>query len=562
MSTEEESVKNIAVLKKRRAIIQGSCTRIKTFVESVPPAAITPSITAQLQERLSKLDRYWSDYESVQTNIELLDENESNNRAGFEDAFYSLAGRIRELLTPNSSRQAINPSPTSSRASNAPDPYADVKLPKLLPLEFSGKYDEWFPFLDTFLTTIHANESLHEIQKLRYLRSYLKGEAKNIISSLETSAHNYEVAWDLLRKRYDNKRAIAEKHISAIMELPSMKQENAGELRQIADGATRHIHALQALKRPTSHWDDLLIHILSNKLDPATNREWKNSLKTTELPTFKQFMDFITHHSEMLESTEQASVSASKDKSRASSSAKRQAACVASVKLKCSHCGEEHSIYHCPKFLEFTIPQRIAEIKRAKICVNCLRSTDHAANKCTSGSCRICKKKHNTLLHLTEKTQSQAKIEKPQEAATSASSSAAVVTHSTSRNNECVMLATATVHAYDHKGSRKPCRVLLDCGSQANFISKSFLDTLGIKTRSSNISISGINSTITRSSQIAQVCLQSRINTFTATIECIVTERVTDKLPAFTLKRSAFELPRNLPLADPQFHRHQPMSTY
>lgn len=37
-------------------------------------------------------------------------------------------------------------------------------------------------------------------------------------------------------------------------------------------------------------------------------------------------------------------------------------------------------------------------------------------------------------------------------------------------------------------------------------------------------------------------------------MECIITEQVTDKLPAFTLNRGTFDLPRNLPLADPKFH--------
>ncbi|XP_071576344.1 uncharacterized protein [Temnothorax nylanderi] len=510
------SNEDIAVLKKRRSTIQGSCTRLKTFVESVPAAAITPAMTAQLQKRLAKLDRYWSDYESVQTSIELLDESESNHRAGFEDAYYLLAGRMRELLTINTTRQAITPSPAGSRASNTSESSSQIRLPKINLPNFSGNYEEWFPFFDTFQSLIRTNDLLDDIQRLQYLRASLSGDAKNIISSLEISAVNYGVAWGLLKERYDNKRVITQSHIKAIMELPSMSRESACELRQIADGAARHVHALQALKRPTSHWDDLLVHILSSKLDSVTMREWQNSLTANELLNFKQFLDFIIHHSQMLESTGKSSVPSSKT---------------------------------------LAIPQRIAEIRKAKICMNCLRSTSHIASKCSSGNCKVCKMKHNTLLHLTgDAPQSQAKEEKPQQTTTSPSSPATVVTHSTSRSDECVLLATAIVHAYDRESSRMPCRVLLDCGSQANFISKKFLDTLNLQTRSSNISISGINNTTTRSSLITQVRLQSRINTFATTLDCIVTNRVTDKLPAFTLKRSAFELPRNIVLADPQFN--------
>ncbi|EZA59724.1 hypothetical protein X777_16372, partial [Ooceraea biroi] len=109
--------------------------------------------------------------------------------------------------------------------------------------------------------------------KFQYLRTSLVGDATNVIHSLEITEANYEIAWNLLKQRYDNKRVIVNTHIKAIMDLPSMSKENPDELRQIADGAARHIHALEALKRPTSHWDDLLVYILSSKLDSVTLRK-------------------------------------------------------------------------------------------------------------------------------------------------------------------------------------------------------------------------------------------------------------------------------------------------
>jgi len=37
-------------------------------------------------------------------------------------------------------------------------------------------------------------------------------------------------------------------------------------------------------------------------------------------------------------------------------------------------------------------------------------------------------------------------------------------------------------------------------------------------------------------------------------MDCIVTDHMTDRLSAFTLKRNAFDIPQNLVLADLQFH--------
>jgi len=123
-----------------------------------------------------------------------------------------------------------------------------------------------------------------------------------------------------------------------------------------------------------------------------------------------------------------------------------------------------------PQIFSSHIPQRIAQIRKIKNCLNCLRSTTHSTNKCASGCCKVCKMKHNILLHITTNASPQSNDQKSCEAAPSAATSNIVVTHSSSsRDRERVMLATAIVHAFDHKGSQRACRVLLDCGSRTLF---------------------------------------------------------------------------------------------
>lgn len=65
-----------------------------------------------------------------------------------------------------------------------------------------------------------------------------------MISALEISDVNYEIAWSLLKERYDNKRIIVQDHVKVIMDLSPMTKKNIAALRQLADSATRHIHAL------------------------------------------------------------------------------------------------------------------------------------------------------------------------------------------------------------------------------------------------------------------------------------------------------------------------------
>lgn len=195
MATEQ----NPSVLRKQRSIIKGSCTRTKSYVNSI--VSITPQVLAQLEERRLNLEQYWSEYNAVQSQLEILDEGEINDLGGFEEAFYTLSSKIREILNPPRILSHDVATPSSSTV-NAPGAM--------------GKYNEWFPFHDVFNSIIHSNVSLNNVQKLQYLWASLTGEASDVVSSLEISDLNYEVAWDLLKERYDNQRVIVHAHIKSI----------------------------------------------------------------------------------------------------------------------------------------------------------------------------------------------------------------------------------------------------------------------------------------------------------------------------------------------------------
>lgn len=98
---------------------------------------------------------------------------------------------------------------------------------------------------------------------------------------MEISGVNYADAWTRLKERYDNERLIVQNHIKGIFDLPTVKKENSVGIRSVLDGVIKHTRALRALKRPTEQWDDLLIHIVLNKLDVNTIKEWENTLEAT-----------------------------------------------------------------------------------------------------------------------------------------------------------------------------------------------------------------------------------------------------------------------------------------
>jgi len=83
-------------------------------------------------------------------------------------------------------------------------------------------------------------------------------------------------------------------------------------------------------------------------------------------------------------------------------------------------------------------------------------------------------------------------------------------------NNEQAMLLIAVVLICGSDCSRKACRTLLDCESQANFVTKKFVEALGLETPPSSLSICGVNGTIILN-HVVGIKLQSRFNSHSAT---------------------------------------------
>ena len=136
----------------------------------------------------------------------------------------------------------------------------------------------------------------------------------------------------------------------------------------------------------------------------------------------------------------------------------------------------------CDKFRALSTAERGQFISNHKCCTNCLRS-DHFVSNCKiKQACKICSKRHHTLLHINNVPNS-----------ISASSSNYCSFKLQSTNN--ILLSTAIVFVIDQAGNRQRARVLLDAGSQINFCTKSFARKLRLNLTKSNIPITGINNT-------------------------------------------------------------------
>jgi len=127
------------------------------------------------------------------------------------------------------------------------------------------------------------------------------------------------------------------------------------------------------------------------------------------------------------------------------------------------------------------------------------------------------------------------------------------VNHAAVSQDKQVILAVAIVNILDVRGILKPCRALLDNGSQSYFITKC-VKKLGIKQYSTNIPIFGVGELTTQTRGLARVTIQSRINGFQAKLDCLVIEKITQVLPVNHLNPRDLKIPDGITLADPEFN--------
>lgn len=117
--------------------------------------------------------------------------------------------------------QSVPTNSFTNQAGNSPPNYAIANkscLPTISLPTFNGSFDSWLGFYDLFNSLVHEDSTISPIRKLFYLKGCLSGEAASVIASIESSAQNYEVAWKLLRDRYDDRKLMRENYIQALLD--------------------------------------------------------------------------------------------------------------------------------------------------------------------------------------------------------------------------------------------------------------------------------------------------------------------------------------------------------
>lgn len=544
----------INILEEKADLILKCTTNIK----KCPKTRMTKGY---VETRLNTIEDYWQIFkETHDTLVKSLTKEKRSDILYFKENVYS---NIEELYMDTTSdlkdtlsnfvQTAGTPTPIKQQDLN-------IKLPHIQLPTFTGHYDDWPTYNDIFTSLVHHNITLSKVQKLHYLKASVADEAASLLKHISVTESNYEQAWDILKQRYGNKKLIVNSLLRRLFQQPKINTPNAIQLKRLLDTTTECLSSLQNLNLPVESWDLIIIYIIVQRLDPETHKAWEEysfHRNSEDLPTWqemKNFLDCKFRTMELVTYTPQT---------KELKSYKQKTFQISTTEKICIKCKENHTLCHCEEFIKLLPDERIGFVKNKNLCYNCLLP-GHPVFKCRLRiSCRICGKRHHSLLHKTingletnykqvEDTNIQPGPIKDNDA------DVAILSHMATKRSTA-LLATALITVKNSTGHYTVLRALIDQGSQANFISERAAQLLKVKGTPTKGTITGVGSTQTEVNLAVQLEILSRYKcNFKLNVEAyVMPSRLTTYLPSTTIADSTLTWShlKGLKLADPTFNQ-------
>ncbi|XP_062539105.1 uncharacterized protein LOC134207398 [Armigeres subalbatus] len=565
--------KTLKTLSARLRGLRTTFGNIRRFVNEFKEG----TTVSQINVRIARLDELWQSINETCWELQAQEDFEESeaflkDQADFESNFYDVKSFLLDkLATLNAS--GIQNQSLRGDESSVHGVMEHVRLPQIKLQSFDGNIDEWLSFRDMYTSLIHHKTDLPPVEKLHYLKGCLSGEAKALLDPLKITGANYQIAWDILLKRYNNSKLLRKRQVQVLLKLPSLAKESVGELQRLVEGFDRAVQNLDQVVAVAEYKDLLLVELLISRLDSTTRRGWEECSSAKDKDTVKDLLEFLHRRIQMLEALppkpdlRRDTVSQEKRKpiyQRASHNA------VQYDSAKCPACSEIHGLHICSVFLKMPISNRESFLRSHSLCRNCLKG-GHIARECSSRySCRKCKSRHHTVMcfkaegrssnHSSSDTGTSNEGAKRNSPVPAQQSSTSRATGSVSSNmakvkSSQILLATAVVIVEDNYGSRYPARALLDSGSECNFISESLSRLMKVSSQKVDISIQGVGQTNTRVTRKIAATIKSRISDYSRSMEFLVLPSVTASLPTATVQTNGWNLPQEIELADPEFFR-------
>ena len=285
-------------------------------------------------------------------------------------------------------------------------PKSDFRLPRIELPKFGGDIDKWNDFKERYEAMVHNNSRLQSVEKMHYLKSCLVGEALNSIKNLTLT--QYDEAWQLMIRRYQNNKVLTFNELKKLMSLPSAS-EFSGDLKKLVDQLKVIRFNLGALDINIKEWNALFVFIMSQRLPKESFEMWEQSLiRKDEVPEFDLLDSFVENRIQTLLATEKrsgkmigvhAATVAPPQHSVRDTPTRIASSPPSRAPQRCVFCAQSHINFKCPRLLTLSSSQRKQLLLDHRLCELCLNS--HSTESCAyKWRCRICRGKHNTMIHM------------------------------------------------------------------------------------------------------------------------------------------------------------------
>lgn len=599
-----------ATFLKQSELIKSRLTSIEKQVKTLQQL----STVNELNEQQLKKVKLFSDA-SIQKNLEfekqvhkvfntssisdsdIEDEKLNELQEDISNLFINIQSICNTLL-PTVKPETINDSATTGIVRHAPVGNTSVRLPQITIPTFSGDPEQWTSFQGIFENSIHNNESISEVEKFAYLLSCVAQEPLSLIKSLPINCANYLIAWQTLIKRYRNSRLLVALHTNHILDLPTLNKPNVKQIRDFLSIYSENYEALKALGHDLKNENLLLTSCILRKFDATLRSEFEQKRDDSKLvPTIMEVVKFLENECSQREAANLGNINTytmpmSKTYSpkntttqvRPTNFTKTSSKYVMFTATKqqrsCVYCSSNlHNIYKCNDFIALSPQIRHSLIKSKDLCQNCFGT--HKLDCCKSlYNCRVCTKRHHTLLHFnkteqpltsrpsrstvsssTQKPLEDVSLHKTNCPQTSPEDTSTSTFVSLNQTQGMVLLATALINISNDVGQNVVVRAVLDSASQSTIISEHCANMLQLKRSYSGVpDINGISSAQVRPRGLSFVNISSLSGKLLANSHpVIILDRISSNLPRVQLSNNVKARLKDYTLADPTFDTPGPI---
>ena len=364
-------------------------------------------------------------------------------------------------------------------------------LPKLKLSSFDGDPLKWPDWISMFKSMVgDSNISLNA--KMQHLQNSVMGKAKTAIEGYGYGGESYDKALTELESRFGKPSLVIKATLGKLRAFSRLQDNDLEGVRSYSDLVSTTVWTLSRFGYTSDLKAEANLSLATYKLSNELLLKWKEHVKDSKLdcPNLNHFSDWLKGKADIYDECVGSSKKNFKGKPQRQqvSGNRENRAVMLCIMLD----GTKHNLSECAKFKSLSVPDRLVEVKKHRLCFCCL-SKEHWSSKCpVRKQCQIdgCKGYHHSLLHRVESKEPGSGPSREENIGTASESKQS----SQVKRSTPVLLQVIPVTVHGPNGSLTT-HAMLDSGSTCSLVLSGIADKLGLKGPEEQVTLNGIQGT-------------------------------------------------------------------